>query len=67
MQRHGNRWRGAETRFGIERWCNGWSSTHVWWIKIVRDTLGAKDPSLRPDHTAQGSSARKIDPYIFWL
>ena len=45
MQRHGNRWRGAETRFGIERWCNGWSSTHGWWIKIVRDTLEQRIPA----------------------
>ena len=39
----------------------------VWWIKIRRDRLGASDPKPRPDHTAQGSSARKIDPHNFWL
>ena len=40
---------------------------HVWWIKIGRDTLGVRDPSPTPDHPAQGSSARKISPYNFWL
>ena len=41
--------------------------THVWWIKIRRDTLGAKDPRPTSDHPAQVSSARKISPYNFWL
>ena len=34
-------------------------------IKIRRDTLGVSDPSPRPDHTAQSSSARKINPHKF--
>ena len=46
---------------------NGQSHIHVWWIKIRRDTLGASNPSPRPDHTAQGSSARKITTHNFWL
>ena len=43
------------------------SDIHVWWIKIRRDTLGAGDPSPRPDCAAQGSSAGKIKPHNFWL
>ena len=41
--------------------------SHVWWVKIGRDTLGANDPSPRPDRIAQGSSAGKIKPHNFWL
>ena len=37
------------------------------WMKIGRDTMGVSDPSPRSDHTAQGSSARKIKPHTFWL
>ena len=51
---------------GMEKW-NGQYYTHVWWIKIRRDTLGVRDPVLTPDHPVQGSSARKITPYNFWL
>ena len=52
---HSSRWvRGAEMQ-------NGWSYTLVWWIKIGRD------PSLTPDHPAQGFSARKVGPHNFWL
>ena len=29
--------------------------------------MGVSDPGPRPDHTAQGSSARKINPHKFWL
>ena len=36
-------------------------------IKIKRHTLGARDPSPRPDHTAQGSGTRKINPHNMWL
>ena len=63
-------WRREKTRCGIER-CSGMghreSHSHVWWIKIWRDTLGASDSSPRPDRTAQGSSAGKINPSNFWL
>ena len=41
--------------------------THVWWIKIGRDTAGVRDPHPTPDYPAQGSSARKISPHNFWL
>ena len=58
--------RGAEMQRGAEMW-NGWSHIYVWWIKIGRDILGARDPSPRPDHPAQGSSDRKISPHNFWL
>ena len=61
------RGRGTENWSGVERWQNGQSHIHVWWIKIRRDTLGARDPSPKPDHPAQGSSARKINPRNFWL
>ena len=36
-----------------------------WWIKIGRDTSGPRDPSHTPDHPAQGSSTRKINPHNF--
>ena len=52
---------------GGSDWQNGWSHIHVWWIKIGKDTWGMRDPSQRPDHTAQGSSIRKIKPHNFWL
>ena len=29
--------------------------------------MGASDRSPSPDHTAQGSSSRKINPHNFWL
>ena len=35
--------------------------------KIGTDTLGAHDPRPRPDHTAQGSSTKKVDSHYFWL
>ena len=44
-----------------------WSNSHVWWIRIRRDTCGASHPSHRPDHTPQGSSTRKRKPHKFWL
>ena len=52
-------------RRGEKMWCSSerqgrhrhrWSHIHVWWIEIRRDILGLKDPSPRPDHTAQRSS-----------
>ena len=43
------------------------SHIHMWGIKVRRDTLGASDPSPRPDCTAEGSSARKMNPHNFWL
>ena len=57
--------KGIETPCGVERWQrqNGWSYIHLWWIKIRRDTFGVNNPSLRLDHTAQDSRARKINPY----
>ena len=41
---------------------NGQSKTYVWQLKIGRDTSGARDPSPMPDHSAQGSSARRYVP-----
>ena len=46
---------------------NRQSHTHLWWIKIRRDISQLRDPSPIPDHTAPGSSARKISPHNFWL
>ena len=46
---------------------NRQSHIHVWWRKIGKDTSGVSDPSPRPAHTAQGSSARKISPHHFWM
>ena len=46
----------------METW-NGWSHTHIWWIKIGRDISGVRDCSPTPDHLAQGSSARKVTPH----
>ena len=58
---HSSRWvGGADTQ-------NRLSHTHVWWIKIRRDTSGVRDPSPTPYPQAQGSSARKISPHNFWL
>ena len=53
----------------IETWrCGmGASHSHMWWIKIRRDTSGVRDPRPTPDHPAQGSSARKISSHNFWL
>ena len=56
-----------EMRCGTERRQVRWSHMHMWWIKIRRATSGMKDPSPRPDHTAQGSSTRKIKPHNLWL
>ena len=50
----------------VWRWTR-WCHIHVWWIKLRRDTLGARDSSPSPDHTVQGSSARKISPHNFWI
>ena len=47
-----------------EMW-NMQSHTHVWWIKIGRDTLGARDPSPTPNYPAQGSTARKRSSHNF--
>ena len=64
---HSSRWvSGAET-LRREEQQNEQSHIHVWWIKIRRYTLGVSDPSPSPDHTAQGSSAKKINPHNFWL
>ena len=52
---------------GVERQKNRQSHIHVWWIKIRRDTLGVRDPSPRPDHTAPGSSTRNVNTHNFWL
>ena len=62
--------RGEEMWGGTERqqwWQNGHGLSHIhgWWVKIGRDILGAKDPSRRPDHTAQGFSTRKTNPHNF--
>ena len=62
--------RGEETQCGADRWQwrqnrHGQSHIHMCWIKIGRDTLGAGSPSPRPDHTAQDSSAGKINPHNF--
>ena len=55
-------------RSGPDAECGmGWSLTHVWWIKIRRGIWGARSHSLIPEALAQGSSARKISPYNFWL
>ena len=64
--------RGRDTVWCQELWghwwrWNGWFHIHMWWMKIGRDTLGASDPSPRPDHTAHGSNAGKIKPHNFWL
>ena len=65
MWREVERHRAAEC---VERWQNGWSHSHVWWVKIRRDISGESDPSPKPDHpAAQGSRARKINPHNFWL
>ena len=65
---HSSRQVGGEEMWRwAERWWNGQSHILVWWIKIRRDTSGVRDPSPRPDHTAQVSSIRKINPYNFWL
>ena len=58
--------RGRDTQRGMDMW-DRLSHTHVWWIKIRRDTLGVRDRSPTPDHPAQGSSAGKINPHNFWL
>ena len=57
----------TEMRYGMKRQWDGWSHIHVWRIEIQKDTLGLRDPSPRPDHIAQGSSAGKINPHNFWL
>ena len=59
--------RGTEKLSGTERQQSGQSHTHLLWIKIRRDTSGAKDPSPRPDRSVQGSSAGKMSPHNFWL
>ena len=45
---------------GMERHEDGNSQLHiqVWWIKIRKGTLGARDPSPIPDHPGKGSSTR---------
>ena len=60
MPRHVERWG------GMEMWNGGVPYPHVV-KKIGRDTLGARDPSHIPDHPAQGSRARMINPHNFWL
>ena len=46
---------------------NRWSHTHIYWTKIKKDILEVRDPCPIPGPIAQGSSARKISPYNFWL
>ena len=60
----GRRGGDAEVRWRVSSSGEGYSLSHihVWQIKIRRDMLGASDPSPRPDYTAQGSDARKINP-----
>ena len=60
MGRRAELQRWAKRQYGVE---GGGSSSRT----DGRDTLGASDPSLRPDHTAQGSSTGKIDPHYHWL
>ena len=45
----------------------GWSHTHMWRIRIGRDTSGVRGPSPTPGHLVQGFSARKISIHNFWL
>ena len=54
-QRGGKVRRGMEMQSGSERHRdgNGWSHMNMWWIKNVRDTLGAKD--TMPGKTIQPS------------
>ena len=65
----GRRGRGPEPveRHGKAETQNRQSHNHVWWMKIRRDTWGARDPSPRLGHPAQGPSARRISPHNFWL
>ena len=65
-QRCGEAQRGGEACRSAELQ-NEWSHIRVWWIKIGRDTSGARDPRPRPDHPAQGFSTRKVNPHNFWL
>ena len=55
MVRHGEEWRHIVAQRGMEKW-NGQSHIHVLWIKIMRDTSGARDLNPIPDHPAQGSA-----------
>ena len=57
--------RGMQTQCGSKRQWNRQSHIHLWWIKFGKDVLGARDSSHRPDHAAQGSSTRKINPHNF--
>ena len=60
--------RAMEPQSGMERQWNQKSNIHMWWIKIGRDTSGARDPNPKQNQpAAQGSSTRKINPYNFWL
>ena len=60
---HSSRWVGVpEMLRGVERWQNRWSHIHMWWIKIRRDTLEAKDPSPRSDHTAPDQTTQPRVP-----
>ena len=62
-RRGGEGQRGLELPHGMVRWQNRCSHIHMWWIKMRRVTSGGKDLSPNPDHTAQGSSARKKNPH----
>ena len=42
--------RGGEAWRGVKRQQNRWSHIQVWWIKIRRDTSGARDPSPKSDY-----------------
>ena len=48
-------------------WQNGQFHSHVWWIKIKRDTLEVSNLRPRPDHLGQVYSTRKIKLHNFWL
>ena len=53
------RW-GSDGKVGAVRWLAEWEAPHSHvGYKIGKDTLGASDPSLRPDYEAQDSSTRK--------
>ena len=56
---------GGKMRGGGGKWAQPVPHSHM--VDKNWDTLGRSHPSPRPDSTAQGSSARKIDPHNFWL
>ena len=51
----------------MERQWNRQYHIHEWWIKIMRDTSGVRDPKPKPVQPAvQGSRTRKINHCNFW-